>query len=62
MITIRKDKVIIEIRHSCPEEFSRDLKEALIGAMQYQSQEFENREELYFINFTLLELLKNLEG
>lgn len=62
MITVRKEKLIIEVKHACPKEFSRDLKEALIGAMQYQSQEFENHEKLYFINFTLLELLKNLES
>lgn len=62
MITIKKDQLIIEVKHGCPDEFIKDLKEALIGAMQYQSQDFENREELYFINFTLLELLKNLES
>lgn len=61
MITIKKKKLIIKIEHMCPDDFQRDLKEALIGAMQYQSQDFENREELYFINYTLLELLKNLE-
>lgn len=61
MIRIETDKLIIEIKHSSPEDFGMDLKEALIGAMQYQSIEFENIKELNFINFTLLELLKNLE-
>jgi hypothetical protein len=60
MIKTKEKKLIIEIKHPCPEDFQKDLKEAIIGAMQFQSQEFENREELYFINFTLLELLKNL--
>ena len=61
MITTKKNKLTIEISHPCPEDFCKDLKEALIGAMQFQSQDFENREVLYNINFTLLELLKNLE-
>jgi hypothetical protein len=61
MITTKKDKLIIEIKHPCPDEFSKDLKEALIGAMQFQTQDFENPQVLHFINFTLLELLKNLE-
>lgn len=62
MITIEKNKLIIEIKHVCPEDFRKDLKEAIIGTMQYQTQEFENHEELYQINFTLLELLKNLDN
>lgn len=61
MITIKENRLIIEVKHGCPDDFVKDLKEALIGAMQYQSQDFENREELYFINYTLLELLKNLD-
>jgi len=62
MIIIQKDKLIIEIDHNCPEDFHKDLKEALIGAMQYQTQDFDNPKELYQINFTLLELLKNLDN
>lgn len=61
MIRTKENKLIIEIKHSCPEEFQKDLKEAIIGAMQYQTQDFENPKELYFINYTLLELLKNLD-
>jgi hypothetical protein len=61
MLRTKKRKLIIEINHPCPEEFGKDLKEALIGAMQFQSQDFENPKILYFINYTLLELLKNLE-
>jgi hypothetical protein len=62
MITLQKDKLIIEIRHTCPYDFHKDLKEALIGAMQYQTLEFANPKELHQINFTLLELLKNLDN
>ncbi len=60
MITIKEDKLIIEISHPCPDDFRRDLKEAIIGSIQYQSQEFGNQKDLHLINFTLLELLKNL--
>jgi hypothetical protein len=62
MIRIKDDKLIIEIKHPSPDDFHKDLKEALIGAMQYQAQDFQNQEELYQINFTLLELLKNLDN
>lgn len=61
MIKIEEEKLIIEIKHPCPEEFRKDLKEALIGTMQFQTQDFNNLKELHSINFTLLELLKNLE-
>lgn len=61
MIVTKENKLIIEIKHPCPEEFNKDLKEALIGAMQFQTQDFENQKVLYSINYTLLELLKNLE-
>lgn len=63
MITINKaeDKLIIEIDHPCPEQFHKDLKEAIIGAIQYQTDETGDLQELHFINFTLLELMKNLE-
>lgn len=61
MIKTEEGKLTIEIKHPCPEEFNKDLKEAIIGAIQYQTQDFENHKHLYFINFTLLELLKNLE-
>lgn len=63
MITIlkSKDKLIIEINHPCPEQFHKDLKEAIIGAIQYQTDETGDLRELHFINFTLLELMKNLE-
>ncbi|OFY82820.1 MAG: hypothetical protein A3F72_01675 [Bacteroidetes bacterium RIFCSPLOWO2_12_FULL_35_15] len=61
MIREESDKLIIEIKHPSPQDFRKDLKEALIGAMQYQTDEFQNQRELHFINFTLLELLKHLE-
>jgi hypothetical protein len=47
MIRIKDDKLIIEIKHPSPDDFHKDLKEALIGAMQYQAQDFQNQEELY---------------
>lgn len=61
MIKMHENKLIIEIKHPSPDEFAKDLKEALIGAMQFQTQDFENPQTLHFINFTLLELLKNLD-
>lgn len=36
MIRIEDEKLIIEIGHPCPEEFAKDLKEAIIGTMQHQ--------------------------
>ncbi|MDQ3191032.1 MAG: hypothetical protein M3Q58_05510 [Bacteroidota bacterium] len=60
MITKKNDKLIIEIKHPCPEEFQRDLKEALIEAIQYQTHDHAEPEKIHFINYTLLELLKNL--
>lgn len=60
MIRIEDEKLIIEIKHPCPEEFSSDLKEALIGTMQYQDVRVIDPRKLNDINCTLLELLKNL--
>lgn len=60
MIKIEEGKLIIEISHPCPEEFSGDLKEAIIGTMQYQNPNATTPEDLHFINCTLLELMKNL--
>ncbi|MBA3680493.1 MAG: hypothetical protein H0W73_04920 [Bacteroidetes bacterium] len=62
MITIRnkKEKLSIEVNHPCPEEFHKDLKQAIIGAIQYQTDETGDLQELHFINHTLLELMKNL--
>ena len=61
MIKITEGKLIIEITHPCPGEFQKDLKEAIIGAIQYQTDETGDLKELHFINHTLLELMKNLE-
>lgn len=60
MIKIEEGKLIIEINHPCPEEFSSDLKEAIIGTMQYQDVIIIDPNKLHDINCTLLELLKNL--
>lgn len=62
MITLKKDKLIIEISHPSPDNFYKDLKEAIIGTIQYQRQDFKNQEELYQINFTLLELFKSIDN
>jgi hypothetical protein len=60
MIRIEEEKLIIEISHPCPGDFSRDLKEAIIGTMQYQDIRIVDPNKLHDINCTLLELLKNL--
>jgi hypothetical protein len=60
MIRIEEEKLIIEINHPCPEEFQKDLKEAIIGTMQYQDVRVIDPSKLHDINCTLLELLKNL--
>lgn len=61
MITKQNDKLIIEVKHPCPEEFRKDLKEAIIAAIQNQNHEIAESEEIHFVNCTLLELLKNLD-
>ncbi|MDQ3191435.1 MAG: hypothetical protein M3Q58_07575 [Bacteroidota bacterium] len=61
MITKENDKLIIEIKHSCPEEFQKELKEAIIGAIQYQTHDHAEPAQIHFKNYMLLELLKNLE-
>lgn len=63
MVIIKKqeEKLLIEISHPCPREFHKDLKEAIIGTIQYHTDETGDLKELHFINHTLLELLKNLE-
>ena len=61
MITTKKHKVIIEIKHPCPAEFGKDLKEAIIGVLQNQAVEFQSPQDTFFRTHTLLELLKNLE-
>jgi DNA-binding cell septation regulator SpoVG len=61
MITKEEHKLIIEIMHPCPEDFRTDLKEAIIGAIQYQNTESAEAKTIHFVNCTLLELLKNLD-
>lgn len=60
MVRIENDKLIIEVRHSSPENFLTDLKESLIGAVQFQDLESGYTTEIKHINYTLLELLKNI--
>ena len=62
MITREAEKLIIKINHPCPKEFHEDLKEAIIGAIQYQNPQHLalEPEKIHFINCTLLELFKNL--
>lgn len=62
MIKIKENRLVIEIDHPSPEEFQKDLKEAIIGAIQYQTEEPSDQAKIHFINFTLLELLKNLDN
>lgn len=61
MITKQNDKLIIEVLHPCSEEFSKDLKEAIIGAIQYQNPQSAEPDKIHFVTCTLLELLKNLD-
>lgn len=61
MVQKENKKLIIEIEHPCPEDFHRDLKEAIVDAIRYQSQDYGIPEHLHFVNYTLLELLKHLE-
>ena len=61
MITKEADKLIIEINHPCPKDFHRDLKEAIIGAIQYQNPQSADSDKIHFVKCTLLELLKNIE-
>lgn len=61
MITIQKDKLIIEIQHPCPQEFVCDIKESIIISMQDHDPDSVNKEEIESANHTLLELLKFIE-
>gem|GEM_PF-2811037 len=61
MLKIKKDVIIIEVKHPCPEEFAKDLKKAIIEVLQKQEVEFESSQDSQFRTRTLLELLKQLE-
>ena len=61
MITKQSEKLIIEVTHPCPEEFRKDLKEAIISAIQYQNTQSDEPDKIHFVTCTLLELLKNLD-
>ena len=60
MITVKDEKIIIEISHVFPEEFIKDLKQAIIIAVQNQPEKPIDPEEIHASNYALLELLKNL--
>jgi len=64
MISTQSDKLVIEIKHPSPEDFLKDLRQAIIGAIQFESPApgSVDLELLLFTNYTLLELLKNLES
>jgi hypothetical protein len=61
MVRIEENKLVIEINHPSPDEFKKDLKDAIINSMQNQHSEGIDPEELGATNYTLLELLKNIE-
>ncbi len=59
MVKIEQDKLIIEIEHPCPEDFLKDLKNALIDALQKrESKEITDLTQFQETNLTLLEILK----
>ena len=60
MITIKKNKVIIEFEHSCPHEAVKDFQRAIINNIQNQNiDKLSNFEEIQESNYTLLEVLKH---
>jgi len=60
MVTIRNERIVIEIGHECPDKFIYDLKEALVAIMLERDFDFVNPEFLNETNCVILELLKNL--
>ena len=44
MVTLKENKLIIEIEHPCPDEFLNDLSSAIISILQ--SRELSNYTEL----------------
>jgi hypothetical protein len=61
MVRIEKDKLVIELEHPSPDDFLKDLKRAIIEVIQSQAGETLDLKDIYFLNYTLLELLKGLE-
>lgn len=62
MLRLTKDKLTIEMQHPVPAEFAKDLKTAIISAIQSrQVAEHAELKEYWETNCTLLELLKQLE-
>jgi hypothetical protein len=61
MVRIEKDKLVIELEHPSPDYFLKDLKRAIIEVIQSQAGENIDLKDIYFHNYTLLEVLKGLE-
>ena len=57
MITIKDNKLIIELEHVMPEEFIKDIQQAIIYSIQNQSGKCDVK-ELQESNCSLLELLR----
>jgi hypothetical protein len=61
MVRIEKNMLVIELEHPSPDDFLKDLKRAIIEVIQSQAGENLDLKDVYFLNYTLLELLKGLE-
>ena len=60
MVTIKENRLIIDIEHPCPKRFIFDLKHAIIDAIQAEDPQTEHKDELQEANNTLLELLRSI--
>lgn len=61
MITITKDKLIIEIEHPVPGELLNEFKEAIVYSLQHVDySETSDLKELGHCNYFMLELLKSI--
>lgn len=60
MVHIQEDKLIIEINHPCPDEFLSDIRNSIIHAVQYQSEDSLDTALNLLTKITLLEILKNI--
>ncbi len=61
MTRIEQGKLIIEIKHPCPDDFLCDLNEAIISTLQSRElTEITDLKEYQESSVTLLELLKQI--